>query len=329
MNRMKRRIVVTGIVLMAFVCVLGIGTAFGADKFPEKPITLVVHAGAGGGSDLFARTFAAGIEKGKILPQPVVVENKPGGSGAIAFAYAAGKKKDPYYMVTATPTILTTPIMGMAPVSYKDFTPIGNLAFDEFMVMVGPKSKYKSLKELLADAKANPRKITVGGTMLGGPDSMCTNLIEKAAGVQFNYVAFSGGGESLTALIGGHVAMSIENPGSALDLQKAGKVKILCVFSSKRLAVAPDVPTAKELGLDVLFVQNRGLVAPAGIPDDARKVLEKAVADYAKSDAFKKYCKDNALSEGYMNGEEFGKFLEEWNGKYAVILKEMNLIKKK
>jgi putative tricarboxylic transport membrane protein len=328
MNMRNKKCITTLLALLAMIVVLGMGTAFAAGKFPEKPITLVVHAGAGGGSDLFARTFAAGIEKGKLLPQPVIVENKPGGSGAIAFAYTAGKKKDPYYMVTATPTILTTPIMGMAPVSYKDFTPIGNLAMDEFMVMVGPKSKFKSLNELIAYAKANPKKVTVGGTMLGGPDSMCTKQIEKAAGVQFNYVAFAGGGESLAALIGGHVDMSIENPGSALDLQKAGKVNILCVFSAKRLAAAPDVPTAKEQGVDVLFVQNRGLCAPAGIPDDAFKVLEKAVADYAKSETFKKYCKDNALSESYMNGAEFGKFLDEWNGKYAVILKEMNLIKK-
>lgn len=326
---MKGRRIVTLLALSAMIMVFGTVTAFAADKFPEKPITLIVHASAGGGSDLFARTFAAGIEKGKLLPQPVIVENKPGGSGAIAFAYAAGKKKDPYFMVTATPTILTTPIMGLSPISYKDFAPIGNLAFDEFMLMVGSKSKYNSLRELIADAKANPKKVTLGGTMLGGPDSMCTNLMEKAAGIQFNYVAFPGGGEVNAAVIGGHVDASIENPGPALELLKAGKVKILCVFSPKRLTVASDIPTAKEQGVDVLFVQNRGLCAPAGIPEDAKKVLEKAVADYAKSDVFKKYCKDNALSEGYMDSAEFGKFLEEWSGKYAVILKEMNLIKKK
>jgi len=328
MNLMNRLRITALLALSAVIVVVGIGTVFAADKFPERPITLIVHASAGGGSDLFARTFAAGIEKEKLLPRPVIVENKPGGSGAIAFSYVAGKKKDPYFMVTATPTILTTPIMGLAPISYKDFTPIGNLAFDEFMLMVGPKSKYNSLKELIADAKANPKKIPLGGTMLGGPDSMCANLLEKAAGIQFNYVAFPGGGDVTAAIVGGHVDASIENPGPALELKKAGKVKVLCVFSSKRLDVAPDVPTAKEQGIDLLFVQNRGICAPAGIPEDARKVLEKAVADFAKSASFKKYCKDNALSEGYMNGEEFGKFLEEWNGKYAVILKEMNLIKK-
>jgi putative tricarboxylic transport membrane protein len=327
MNRMKRSIMITGIVVAAFVYVIGIGTVFGAG-FPEKPITLIVHAGAGGGSDMFARTFAATVEKDRLLPQPVVVENKPGGSGGIAFAYVAGKKKDPYFMVTATPTILTTPIMGLIPVSIKDFTPIGNLAFDEFVMMVGPNSKYKSVKEVIDFAKANPKKITMGGTMLGGPDSMCANLIEKAAGVQFNFVSFAGGGEMMAALLGNHVDMAIGNPGEALELEKAGKVRLLCVFANKRLAGAPNLPTAKEQGLNVLYVQNRGIAAPAGIPDDARKVLEGLVAKVAKSEIFKKYLKDNMLTEAYMDGAEFGKFNEEWNGKYAAILKEMNLIKK-
>jgi putative tricarboxylic transport membrane protein len=327
MNKMYKKTITMTFVLV-FLVAAGIGIAFGAG-FPEKPVTLIVHAGAGGGSDMFARTFAATVEKDKLLPQPVVVENKPGGSGGIAFAYVAGKKKDPYFMVTATPTILTTPIMGLIPVNIKDFTPIGNLAFDEFVMMVGAKSKYKSVKEVIDFAKANPKKITMGGTMLGGPDSMCANLIEKAAGIQFNFVSFPGGGEMMTALLGNHVDMAIGNPGEALELEKAGKVRLLCVFSNKRLAGAPNIPTAKEQGLNVLYVQNRGLAAPAGIPDDARKVLEGLVAKVAKSEMFKKYLKDNMLTEAYMDGAEFGKFNEEWNGKYAAILKEMNLIKKK
>src|SRR5512138_2344289 len=130
------------------VCVaLGAGTALAAGKYPEKPITLIIHAGAGGGSDIFARTMAAAIEKERILPQPLVVENKPGGSGGIAFAYVAGKKKDPYFLVTAVTSFLTTPLMGLTPVGLKDFTPVANFAFDEYMLMVNAKSKFKTAKE--------------------------------------------------------------------------------------------------------------------------------------------------------------------------------------
>ncbi len=315
--------------IVAFCFAFGAGNALGAGKYPEKPITLIVHAGAGGGSDIFARTMASAIEKDKLLPQPIVVENKTGGSGGIAFAYVAGKKKDPYFLLTAVTSFLTTPLMGITPVGLKDFTPIANFAFDEYMLMVNPKSKYKSVKEIIADAKANPKKITVGGTQLGSSDSICAYLVEKAAGVQFNYVVFNGGGEVNAALLGGHIDMAVSNPGEALELFKAGKVKLLGVYSDKRLTGAPDVPTMKEQGINVIYVQNRGLVAPADIPADARKTLEQAFFKYTKTDIFKKYITDNMLSVAWMDGETFGKWLEGENAKYAVIVKDMGLIKKK
>ena len=315
--------------LVVFFVAIGAGNALGAGKYPEKPITLIVHAGAGGGSDIFSRTMAAAFEKERLLPQPIVVENKPGGSGGIAFAYVAGKKKDPYFILTAVTSFMTTPLMGITPVGLKDFTPIANFAFDEYMLMVNPKSKYKSVKDIIADAKANPKKITVGGTQLGSSDSICAYLVEKAAGVQFNYIVFNGGGEVNAALLGGHIDMAVSNPGEALELSKAGKVKLLGVFSDKRLPGAPDVPTMKEQGVNVTYVQNRGLVAPADIPADARKVLEETCAKYTKTDIFKKYIADNMLSEAWMDGETFGKWLDGENAKYAVIVKDMGLIKKK
>jgi putative tricarboxylic transport membrane protein len=315
--------------LVVLFITAGVGNALAAGSFPDKPVTLVVHAGAGGGSDIFARTLASSVEKDKLLPKPLVVENKPGGSGGIAFAYVAGKKKDPHFMVTAVTSFITTPLMGLTPVSLKDFTPIANFAFDEYMLMVKADSKYKSMKDIVADAKANPKKITVGGTQLGSSDSICTYLIEKAAGIQLNYVVFNSGGEVNAAVLGGHVNMMVANPGEALELYKAGKVRILGVYAEKRLAGAPDVPTMKEQGINAVYVQNRGLCAPADIPADARKVLEDALFKYTQTDTSKKYIKDNMLSDAWMGGVAFGKFLDEWNGKYAVILKDMGLIKKK
>ncbi len=326
---MKKLSTLSVLFLAVLFVAIGAGNALGAGKYPEKPVTIIIHASAGGGSDIFARTMTSAIEKEKLFPQPMVVENKPGGSGAIAFSYVAGKKKDPYYMVTAVTSFLTTPLMGKSPVGLKDFTPVANFAFDEYMLMVNAGSKYKSVKDIIDYAKANPKKITIGGTQLGSSDSICAYLIEKAAGVQLNYVVFNGGGEVNAALLGGHIDLAVSNPGEALELYKAGKVKVLGVFAEKRLAGAPDVPTMKEQGVNATYVQNRGLCAPADIPADALKVLEEAFLKYTKTDAFKKYCKDNMLTEAYMDGAAFGKFLDEWNGKYAVILKDMGLIKKK
>jgi len=315
-------------ILILFAVFISLNT-HAAGKFPEKPITIVVHAAAGGGSDIFSRTLAAANDKDKFLPQPIVVENKPGGSGAIAFAYVAGKKKDPYFLVTAVTSFLTTPLQGRTPITYKDFTPIANFAFDEYMLMVNFNSKYKSIKDIVADAKANPKKITVGGTQFGSSDSICAYLVEKAAGIKLNYIVFNSGGEVNAALLGGHIDLAVSNPGEALELMKANKVRLLGVFAENRLQGAPEVPTLKEQGYEAIYVQNRGLCGPAGIPEDARKVLEQGFLKYMKTETFKKYVKENMLSEAWMDGPTFGKWLDQENGRYAVILKDMGVLKKK
>ncbi len=324
---MKTSVRMVAVTLVASVLGLALVAAGEGAKFPEKPITLVVHAGAGGGSDIFSRTLAAANDKEKYFPQPIVVENKPGGSGAIAFAYVAGKKGDPYFMLTAVTSFLTTPILRKSQVIYKDFTPIANFAFDEYMVIVKAESKYKAMKDIVADAKANPKKITVGGTQLGSSDSICAYLIEKAAGVQLNYIVFNSGGEVNAALLGGHIDVAVANPGEALELTKANKVRTLGVFAEKRLAGAPDVPTLKELGIDAQYVQNRGLVAPGGIPEDARKILEEGLLKYTRSDTYKKYVKDNMLSEAWMDSPAFGKWLDKEHARYQEVLKAMGLLK--
>lgn len=314
-------------VLVALVLPLALLGSAAAAKFPEKPITLVVHAAAGGGSDIFARTLAAAFEKERLLSQPIVVENKPGGSGAIAFAYVGGKRKDPYFMLTAVTSFLTTPILRKSQITYKDFTPIANFAFDEYMVIVRAESKYRSMKDIVDDARANPKKITVGGTQLGSSDSICAYLIEKAANVQLNYIVFNSGGEVNAALMGGHIDIAVSNPGEALELAKANKVRTLGVFAEKRLAGAPDVPTLKEQGLNAIYVQNRGLVAPADIPEEARKVLEEALLKYTKTEIYRNYVKDNMLSEAWMDGPTFGKWLDGEHARYQEVLKAMGLLK--
>jgi len=308
-----------------FIIVSG-GSTFGQGEYPAKPITLIVHAGAGGGGDIFARTLSMGIEKNKLLPQPIVVENKPGGGGGIAFTYVASKNNDPYFILTAVTNFLTSSVLGRIPVGIKDFTPIANFAFDEYMLIVNANSKYNSLKDLIADARANPRKISVGGAAPGSADSVCIYLTEKAAGVEFNRIVFKSGGEINAALMGGHVEVAMTNPGEALEGLKAKKIKILGVFSENRLPMAPDVPTMKEQGINAVYAQNRGIVAPAGIPKESRKVLEQAFFKYTKTDTFKKYLSDNMLSLAWMDGETFGIWQMKEIRRYEVILKDMGLM---
>ncbi len=326
---MKTRRVFYLLLLVTVLVTLAAGCGQAGTKYPEKPITLIVQSSAGGGSDIFARTLASGFDKEKILPQPIVVENKAGGSGAVAFAYTSGKKADPYYIQTAVANFLTTPLQGLSQVTYKDFTPIANFAFDEYVVLVKADSKYKTMQDIVADAKAKPKEIKVGGAELGASDSIATYLLEKAAGVKFNYIVFTGGGESTAALLGGHVDMVVGNPGESMEMVKGNKVRALGVFAEKRLAGWPDLPTMKEQGIDATYVQNRGIVAPGGLPAADRKVLEDGMQKYFAGGTFKKYIKDNFLTEAWMDGETFGKWLDNENNRYRTILTEMGVLKAK
>jgi putative tricarboxylic transport membrane protein len=328
-KKMGRLVSAAGALLATLLLVVseGIGIA-GAVGFPEKPITLIVQSSAGGGSDIFARTLAAIVEKERLLPQPIVVENKPGGSGAIAYAYVAGKRRDPHFLLTCTPSFLTTPIVRKSQVTPKDFTPIANFAFDDFIVAVRQDSRFKDMLSLVAEAKANPKKVAAGGTQVGGSDSISLYLLEKAAGIQFNYISFTGGGELNAALLGGHVDLVMLNPGEALELAKAKKVRILGVMSDKRLSGAPDLPTMREQGLDAVFRQHRGVVAPAELPADTRRILESTMFRYAQTAGYKKYMADNMLSDGWMDGVTFGAWMERESARYQEILTGMGLLKK-
>jgi putative tricarboxylic transport membrane protein len=322
MNRYKSTVLIVLMLLLA----IGPGTASGA--FPEKPITLVVGSGPGAGSDTVCRVVAASFKKYNLLPQPIVVENKVGGSHGVAMAYVAGKKKDPYYLMLTTTLFILTPLQTKLPVNYKDFTPIANLSFDEFVLMVNANSKFKTLKEVVDYARANPETVTMGGAHPGGAESINTYRFEQAAGIKFKYVAFSGGGDTQVALLGGHIDLASGNPGEVIELVRANKVRVLAVIADKRLAAMPDVPTVKEqIGVEVTGGMWRGIVAPAGIPEDARKVLSDAFFKYSQTEDYKKFHKDNMITEGYLDGPGFSKYLDGKNAGLSTELKAMGLLK--
>ena len=318
------------VAVLALLLPFGAGGAYGASKFPEKPVTLVVHGKAGDGADVLARLISAAADKYKLLPQPIVVENKPGGAAAVARAYLAGKTKDPYFFGTESRLFITTPLQGKSPVTLANFTPLCNLDFDDHLLMVAANSKYKTIQDVMAAAKANPGKVTVGGGYFGGTESMNTRLLEKAAGAQLSYMSFNSGSDALIALLGGHIDMSSANTSEAYELAKAKKIRILGILTEKRLPQAPDIPTIKEQGINVAGLgSNRGFMAPAGIPQDARKTLEEALFKFTKTDMYKKYVEDNMITPKWMDGPAFGKWLDADKVKTAALMEEMGLIKKK
>ena len=295
---------------------------------PDRPIEFVVQASAGGGSDIFARTMAKILTDEKIVTVPVNVVNKPGGSGAVAYSYLRGKKGDPHVIATATGSYLTTPIQGHSPVSYKDFTNLSVLCVEDYIGVVKADSPYKSLKDLVEAARKKPNGVRIGGSSVGSSDSIIENRIEKAAGVQLNYITFQSGGEVNAALLGGSVDLATPNPSEAAQLMTAGRLRGIAMFSPERLDKYPKVPTAREQGVDVTLEQFRGVIAAGGITKDQSLFWQGAMVKVFQSAAFKKYMSENGLRPLLKAGDDAEKYIAEQHQFFTQVMTELGIAKK-
>jgi len=296
---------------------------------PERPVDFVVQASAGGGSDLFARTMASIMTKDKIVGVPINVVNKPGGSGAVAYSYVNTKRGDPHVIATATSSYLTTPIQGHSPVSYKNFINVAVLCVEDYVAVVRTQSPYKTLKDLVEAAKKKPNGVRIGGSSVGSSDNIIENRLEKAAGIELNYIVFNSGGEANAALLGGSVDLAGPNPSEAAQLIQAGRLRPLAMFSPERLANWPDVPTAREQGYDVTLEQHRGVILPGGLTEQQSLYWQNAMVQLFQSDGFKKYMKDNGLRPLLKVGKDSEKYIAEQNQYYTEILTDLGIAKKR
>jgi len=314
-------LVVAAILVLVVALAAGCG---GGDKkvaYPSKNIEMVVPFAAGGGSDIMARSLAKVIADNKFVSQTIVINNKPGGSGSIGYAYVADKKGDPYSMATVSSSFYTAPLMGNSPISYKDFTPVCGLAMDTLLLVVKADSKYNSVKDIIDDAKARPKAISIGGTAGTSDDAVMFYAFQSRTGAEMKYVPFNSGGEVATAVLGGHVDMAWMNPGEALTQLEAKKMRPLAVSSKQRLSGLPDVPTLTEMGIPLVLAQFRGIVMPKDVPVEAAKYLEEAFKKVSEAPAWKdNYLKKNMVEPRYMNSQEFAKALEETSAMYKEFL---------
>jgi putative tricarboxylic transport membrane protein len=296
---------------------------------PDRPIEFVVQAAAGGGSDIFARTMADIMTKEKLVGVPVNVVNKPGGSGAVAYAYVNTKRGNPHVIATATSSYLTTPIQGHSQTTHKDFTNIAILCVEDYMAVVRKESPYKTLGELVEAARKKPDGVRIGGSSVGSSDNIIENRLEKAAGIKLNYIVFQSGGEANAALLGGSVDLAGPNPSEAAQLVAAGRLRPLAIFSPERLKNWPDVPTAREQGYDVTLEQHRGVILTGGVTKDQSLFWQNVMVKLFQSDGFKKYMDDNGLRPLLKIGEDSEKYIEEQHAYYTEILTELGIAKNK
>jgi len=284
-------------------------------------VQIIIPWAAGGATDLVFRALAA--TTGKYLGKAVVIVNKPGGGGAVGYTEGAKAEPDGYTLTSAVTPLTILPHQVKTAFTYKNFDAIINVVDDPSMFLVKADSPWKSFKEFLEYARKNPDTITVGNSGAGGGVHLVALAFQKAAGAKFNHIPFSGGGPSVTALLGGHVNAVSVSPPEGISHVQAGKLRIIALFADKRFSMFPDVPTVKEQGLEFAMGMWRGLVAPKGTPPDVIGKLHDAFKKGMEDPVFLKNAKDMSVNLEYLGPKDFGKLMAEDHEYYGKLVKEI------
>lgn len=257
--------------------------------YPDQPITLIIAYAPGGGTDIVARALVPFIEKHLGDNAKINVVNRPGASGDLGFTAIANANPDGYTIgFINTPPILTTPIERKANYTWQSYDLLGNVVDDPGTFCVHNDSPHKSLADLAAFAKANPKAVTVGSTGVGSDDHLAMLMFERAAGVQMTHVPFKGSSETRTAITGKHIVVAAINVGEALQYMKGGSpIRCLGQMTAARMSMASSWPTFKEQGYNFEMASLRGLAAPKGLPPPIRERLVAAIGRAIADDAFK------------------------------------------
>jgi len=277
-------------------------------SYPTRPITFICPWPAGGTADATMRALTG--EAAKVLGQPIVFENRAGASGMIGTAAMLAAKPDGY-------------TIGQVPFSVTRFSQLGTLKYDPlkditfiarangqtFGVAVRADSPHRTLKDLVAAAKAQPGKVTYSHSGIGGATHVGMEEFALKAGVSFNNVPYKGGADALQALLGGHVE-ALADSSSWAPLVEAGKLRLLAVWGEQRLARFPDAPTLRDAGFDVVVNAPNGVGAPKGLDPAIHAILRDAFRKAAASEAFKKACDRIDSPVLYLDADDYRKTIE-------------------
>ncbi|MCM3600041.1 tripartite tricarboxylate transporter substrate binding protein [Robertmurraya korlensis] len=321
-------------------CSSGEQTA-GSDKkekstgYPTKAISVVAPSGAGGGWDLTARSLTKVLAETKIVEQPLTVENKPGGGGAVFMAeYATQQVENNDMLFVNSPPIIINNLKkeGNSPFGYKNTTPLAQLTKDYGAIVVKADSKFTDLKSVLEEVKKDPSKLTfAGGSAPGSMDHLISILPAYKYGVdptKVKYVSYDGGGEAITALLGGNADVIGTDASSVKEFIKSGDVRVLAVTSTERIGGDfKDVPTAIEQGVEAEFTIWRGVFGPEKMSEEAKKYWESSLEKLVNSPEWKKEVETQGWEMEYKNSSDFTKFLEEQETQVQQLLTALGMEK--
>jgi putative tricarboxylic transport membrane protein len=300
--------------------------------YPSKPLEIVAPAGAGGGWDAIARQINRALEVEKLYAQPMSVLNKAGGGGAVGLSYITSKKGDDYELVVYSPPLIINTLNKTFTDDYKTLTPLAKLITDYQAFVVKADSPYKTIADLLNDIKKNPTAVKfAGGSSPGSMDHLAFCKVAKAYGIDpkaLVYVPFSGGGEAVTALLGGNVAFTSIGVGEVLPQLQAGTLRALAVSSSERRGGAmKDVPTLKESGINVTYEVWRGVFGTPGMSKEAKDWWSATIKKMVTTATWKDGLEKLQWVDSYAGSDDFAKFLAEEEVSYKTLMTDLGFVK--
>ncbi len=298
-----------------------------AQDYPDRPIEMIVPWGAGGGTDATARIVAALLEKE--LGQPVNVVNRTGGSGVVGHSAIAEAEPDGYTIGMATVEIGMMHWQGLTDLTWEDYTPLALVNFDPAAVHVAEDAEWADMNALIEDIKANPGTLSASGTGQGGIwhlaiAGLLSKLDMDPASVR--WVPSEGAAPGLQDLVAGGVEIVPSSIPEARSLIEAGRVRSLAVMSSERNEAFPDIPSTDEvLGVSWEIGAWRGVVGPAGMPDDVVETLRSALEAVYNNPEYAEFMSGQGFGRQWASGEEFGQFMAESNENLGEVMKEVGL----
>lgn len=317
-----RRAALAGVASIALIAA-GATSAIAENWKPQKPIEMVIMAGQGGGADRLARLFQSIIQKENLASMPVLPVNKGGGSGAEALRYMKDNAGDAHKIMATLNSYYTTPLRTDIGVDIEEFTPIARMALDTFVLWVNADSDIQTMDDWVATVKASGGEWKMGGTGTGQEDSLVTAMLEKEFDIKVTYVPFKGGGDVAKNLVGGHIDSTVNNPSEQMGFWQAGKSRPIAAFTPERLAVFPDVPTATELGHDIVYWMQRSFVAPKDMPAEAVAYYTDMFQKLSETEEWQQYTTDKALMADFLSGDDLQTYFLEERAKHATILTDM------
>lgn len=323
----KATLVRGAITLFAIVLGMTAGSVL-AQSFPARQLEFVVHTSPGGGTDVFARAITDMLAREKLVTVPMIVNNRTGGGGAMAFNYIKSKRGDPYTVLTvATGSMLANAARTDLGLPLETYTLLAFFAMDPQVIAVPADSKFKSFKEIVDTAKREPNSLTMSVTTALGVSRHMLYLLEKEHGARIKFVAFKGGGDAVTAAVGGHVHFTGENLSEMFGQVEAKKLRVLAVTGEKRLPAVPDAPTFRELGFPWTLGTGRGFAMPAGVPKEAAAAMEEILRKLHQTKTWKDFAARNMYEDRFLNSAQFAEYMHKRSAELREFLAGVGAIK--